>query len=185
MLTSFVRNVRTKTNGTVTQATTTTTNSMGRHKVQSNRMARKPRVHDVDGRHMKPVPVHTKKPLCRYGTCSKKGHLSSACRSKDNNKENFNFIDSNPNVNFIPDVNLESDGNSFDFSLYSVTDDESNERYWMKVVFGGTRMDIACDTGAVHICSEDFLRETFITVSTCEVQSTIQKLRRRKNKFNW
>ncbi|XP_055918303.1 uncharacterized protein K02A2.6-like [Eupeodes corollae] len=77
-------------------------------------------------------------------TCSKKGHLSSVCRSKqENNKKNFNFINSS---NSNPYVNSISNGNSFDFSLYS--DDESSGMYCLKVKFSGTMMDIACDTGA-------------------------------------
>ncbi|XP_055922784.1 uncharacterized protein K02A2.6-like [Eupeodes corollae] len=79
-------------------------------------------------------------------TCSKKGHLSSVCRSKqENNKKNFNFINSS---NSNPYVNSISNGNSFDFSLYSLNDDESSGMYCLKVKFSGTMMDIACDTGA-------------------------------------
>ncbi|XP_055307420.1 uncharacterized protein LOC129571627 [Sitodiplosis mosellana] len=80
-------------------------------------------------------------------SCSKKGHLSTVCRNK--NKKNFNFIDPNSNNdNSVSYVNSFSDGNLFDFRLYSLADDESKELYWLKVVFGGTEMDIACDTGA-------------------------------------
>lgn len=80
-------------------------------------------------------------------TCSKKGHLSSTCRSKE--KKQFNFIDSNC-INSISNHNFLDTENSFDFSsaLYSLSNDESSDVYWMEVSLGRTQMEIACDTGA-------------------------------------
>lgn len=79
-------------------------------------------------------------------TCSKIGHLSSVCRSKENNKK-INFINSDSDfLNSICDGNFT---NFFvNFSLNSVSEDESRELYRLPVEFKGIKMTLTCDTGA-------------------------------------
>lgn len=69
-------------------------------------------------------------------TCSKKGHISTVCRSK----KQFNFI-SNYEVS-------KNDSNAFDFSICSVTAVSSSDLYTLEVEISGKLMTIACDTGS-------------------------------------
>lgn len=73
-------------------------------------------------------------------SCSKVGHLASICRSKT--KKNINYIfDTNTSCN-------QTHGNSFDFSVYSLSDGIPDETYSVVVTISGVEMKIVCDTGA-------------------------------------
>lgn len=80
-------------------------------------------------------------------SCSKTGHLASVCRSK--NKTNK----SGDSLKYISNSNLNNnfdqfDDNSFNFSIYSVSNGVSDERYLVPVKLDGVDMEIECDSGS-------------------------------------